>query len=383
MLKPSTRGEVTLPLRRMRRRTPPQEKRKAGTAIPTYPLTQQHGTAASETPLHHEKGFCMPSSSSRTGSVNNIGDTPPPVPHRPIEAMIATYRPFVCTPQEWGRVADFVRECARDAFPTDPHRARELMRQLARLTIWCLEEGFELDRDVMLTPDNIDRYCDVALTGLMTSSRATVRAGLRRAARKITTTAPWVPPATSLNASPRGRPYTAAEIQAFRSLPQPTPITRHRLKAILALGAGAGLSGPEYYSSAGTDVWIDDAGATCIQVRGKNARIVTVFDDWAQDLHDVAATVGSGHLMGGRMPQNESSRLWHLTKNVHYPTWTGRLVPERLRSSWLLRHLNQGTPLTVLLPAAGVTTTSFATQLLPYLDTAAKHDATAWLAGRR
>lgn len=326
----------------------------------------------------------MPSSSSRTRPVNDtLRETPPPAPHRSIEEIIATYRPHVFSEAEWSQVADFARGCARDFGPADPHRAREVMRGIARFALWCTEEGYRLDRDEMLTPDNVDRFCDVALSAFSSSSRATVRAMLRRTARKVTVTAPWAPPATSLNASPRNRPYSDAEIQAFRSLPQRTPLAAHRLKAILALGAGAGLSGQEYYSSAGTDVWVDDTGATCIQVRGNHPRVVTVFDDWAEDLREVAATVGDGHILGGPMPRNEASRLWHLTKVIHYPAWTGRLQPERLRSAWLLRHLHQRTPFPVLLAAAGIHTTSFATQLPPYLEMPEPGEASAWLRGRR
>ena len=45
-----------------------------------------------------------------------------------------------------------------------------------------------------------------------------------------------------------------------------------------------------------------------------------------------------------------------------------RLVMGRLRSTWLVTHLNQATPLTVLMPAAGLSTVRPLEDLLPYAD---------------
>lgn len=235
----------------------------------------------------------------------------------------------------------------------------------------------------MFTPDNIERYIDVATPELGELSKATRRSLLRRTARRVTTNAPWEPPPTRLHTAPRKRPYTDQEIEAFRSLQQPTELAQHRLQALLVLGLGAGVTGVEYYSSTARDVWTDERGVTLLRVHGRRPRIVVVFDDWAEELHAVAARVGDGHLLGGTLPKAEASRLWHIMGVIHFPDWTGRLELERLRSTWLVRHLDQGTPLRALLPAAGLTTTAACTDLLPYVRVPDADEAADWLAGRR
>lgn len=326
----------------------------------------------------------MSSSSSGTTPVNDsLADTPSATPPRPIADVIAAYRPYKYARADWERVADFVRACAVEAGPSDSRRAQELMRTLIPFVLWSEEEGHELDRDAIFTPDNIERYIDVATPELGELSKATRRSLLRKTGRRVTTHAPWEPRPTPLHTAPRKRPYTAKEIDDFRSLQQPTDLAQHRLQALLALGLGAGVTGVEYYSSTARDVWTDDRGLTRLRVHGRRAREVVVFDDWAEDLHAVAGRVGNGHLLGGALPKAEASRLWHIMGTIRFPNWTGRLQLERLRSTWLVRHLDQGTPLRSLLPAAGLTTTAACTDLLPYVRVPDPVEAADWLAGRR
>ena len=47
---------------------------------------------------------------------------------------------------------------------------------------------------------------------------------------------------------------------------------------------------------------------------------------------------------------------------------TPRVVPTRLRSTWLVAHLNLRTPYAVLLPAAGMTSSRTLDDLLGYAD---------------
>ena len=72
-------------------------------------------------------------------------------------------------------------------------RAVDVRRRgiLLRLTRWAVAEGFGLDRETILDPAVIERFCATELAG--STSQATYRADLRWAGPKLTVRAPWQP----------------------------------------------------------------------------------------------------------------------------------------------------------------------------------------------
>jgi hypothetical protein len=58
-----------------------------------------------------------------------------------------------------------------------------------------------------------------------------------------------------------------------------------------------------------------------------------------------------------------------------------RLVPSRLRSTWMLTHLQLGTPLPIFMPAAGLTTVRPLEDLLHHLPDADSEVAAARMRG--
>lgn len=82
------------------------------------------------------------------------------------------------------------------------------------------------------------------------------------------------------------------------------------------------------------------------------------------------------------MPTSDRSRLWHLLQDIRVPARLPRLLPERLRSTWLVHHLDKPSPIPPLLAAAGLKSTKAFTLLLPYLDQPDPGAAAALLADR-
>ena len=72
--------------------------------------------------------------------------------------------------------------------------------------------------------------------------------------------------------------------------------------------------------------------------------------DWEDELIELVARAGDEFLVGGY--STSTRRTGHLTERQLLPTGHPRLVPARLRSTWLLTHLRAGTRLPELCRAA-------------------------------
>ena len=104
----------------------------------------------------------------------------------------------------------FVAQMATDlGLGTNPAsvRTRNVLR---RLVEWATTEGMALDREVILDPDTVERFCAVGLAG--DSSRATYRAELRRVGPRLTKNAPWEPRPAPLARRQVAAAYSRSEV---------------------------------------------------------------------------------------------------------------------------------------------------------------------------
>ena len=278
---------------------------------------------------------------------------------------IEQYRPHLATREEWSGVADFVRAAVRDLDPEGPHRAREWLRTVTALAVWSQREGIPLDREEIFAPDNIRRYAEIGCPELSSPSTATRRAVLRTMGRALTEDAPWPAPEPMLPQRPRHPPYSARDEHRLRSLRLPTRYQQRRLDAVLALGLGAGLWAREYLTATPSDLQTAD-GVTRLQVHGTRARQVVVRARDAATLLRLAAEYPRENLAGFRASEWDRSRTWNAIRAIDTPTDL-RLETERLRSTWIVHHLDRGVHLTVLARHAGLKTTRAFTLLMPFL----------------
>ena len=151
----------------------------------------------------------------------------------------------------------FVSACADRLGLEATASAVRVVRVLARLAAWAVGEGLPLDVEVVLDPDTVERFVAVGLAD--DRSRATYRAVLRRVGPLLTTKAPWESRQRGVARRQVAVPYTKQEIVWLRAdaVTQPTAGRVRAARALLALGAGAGLDGRWVSCVAAEDVTSD------------------------------------------------------------------------------------------------------------------------------
>jgi len=284
-------------------------------------------------------------------------------------AWLAAYRPLRISPREWAAVRPFVVECGERLGLEGGAAAVRVVRVLARLAVWAVGEGLPLDVEVVLDPDTVERFVAVGLAG-EGRSRATYRATLRRVGPLLTTRAPWEARPAPVARRQVALPYSARELDGLRAaaLAQPTPRRVRAARALLALGAGAGLDGRWVARVAACDVRVA-GGAVVVRVGEPAPREVPVLACWEREVLGLAATAGCEFLVGGR--SRARNRAGALAASLVVANGAPSFSASRLRSTWLVTHLALGTRLPVLTRAAGMEGATVLSDLLgfvPVLD---------------
>ncbi|MFZ2055868.1 MAG: hypothetical protein WAV54_00460 [Acidimicrobiales bacterium] len=277
------------------------------------------------------------------------------------------------TPVEWF-VAEMAKELGLGQRPVDVRCRRILLR----LSSWATSQGLPLEREAVLDPDTVERFCQLALAN--DRSRATFRSDLRRMGPLLTRLAPWQPRPAAMATRNVAPPYSCSEVELLRSdaASQPTWARLRGARALLALGLGAGLDGR----------WVARVEARSVTRRGNvvevrvgepAARLVVVRAEWEEEVIDLARTAGSDYLIGGR--SEARNRVADLAKRLVRPADHPRLSPAGLRSTWLLWHLEVGTRLPELCRAAGLQGFEVLSDLLPLVSPLGRSDEVAQLRG--
>jgi len=242
---------------------------------------------------------------------------------------IAAYAPASLSPE----AAAFARCAVARAAPRRRERAKALLYAAGRLAGFGESVGMELRAEALLAEASVERFVLTGCRELSAATRRTLRTNLRALARAHRT-----PPSPQPAPLPRERakaPYSQAEIAGYLRLAraQPTEARRMRATALICLGAGAGIVGPELRRLRGCDV-IARSGGLVVCVSGRRARSVPVAARFHSPLEAAASFAGEGYLVGGRDPgrRNLSDALGAaLSSDASLP----RLEAGRLRSTWL------------------------------------------------
>ena len=138
------------------------------------------------------------------------------------------------------------------------------------------------------------------------------------------------------------------------------------MRVIIALGAGAGLTAvdlmvlnPEHVEDQGDKI--------LIHVPGSNARTVPLIEQWEDLLRDALAEADPN--LPFVLSTRGKFRYANAIADFLYTCNGVGIRPhcQRLRSTWFVDHLNAGTPVNVLLAAAGVTEVSTLGRYLKFL----------------
>jgi hypothetical protein len=138
--------------------------------------------------------------------------------------------------------------------------------------------------------------------------------------------------------------------------------------ALLALGLGCGLDARDLSWVRGSDVTAEGDGAVLVTVSGgTRPRTVPALAAYASTIAQRARAVGEGLMIGGTMRGRRNVTSYALERLVPDRDLP-RLVMGRLRSTWLLTHVNLATPLPTLMRAAGLTTVRPLEDLLGFAE---------------
>lgn len=289
------------------------------------------------------------------------------------------YQPKGISPAAWSQVRPFVTACGSRLSLRHTASDVRTARVLARLAAWCTAEGIALDPELALDPETVERFVCQGVAD--TPSRATYRSVLRRVGPLLTATAPWEARPAALARRHVAPPYSEAELARLRAAArmQATPGRVRAARALLALGAGAGLDGRWIARVSAADVVV---GSTSVQIRvgEPSPRVVAVLADWEREIVDLAATAGSSFLVGGR--STAKNRAGSLAASLDVGHGGPKFSTPRLRSTWLVHHLRLGTRLPELTRAAGLAGITVLSDLLEHVIPLAEAEAVEMLRGR-
>ncbi len=239
----------------------------------------------------------------------------------------------------------------------------ELATSAARFLLWAWKTTGEEPGPDVFRRDVIERYIDSAKRHTYTPGGAnTIRSRLLRIQEAVNPSGTSSRPLRPLGASPGSAPYSLAEIARLRSwaATQTTQRRRSDAEVLLSLGLGAGLYGTEIIRTARADIVTTSEGVDVI-IRGDAPRIVPVIDEWAKPLRDLASNPDDTTpvFRPGRDSGHNANLITDLVSRVPIadPSNRGRhlqIRARRMRATWIVRHLEAGTPTLSLLEAAGV-----------------------------
>jgi integrase len=275
--------------------------------------------------------------------------------------------------------AVFAREVTAGCGSLGRERAKSLLWAAGRLADYGLQLGLAPEPAVLLHPSVIERFAAHS-PGLSAVSRRTLRTSLRFIARRVV---PHLDPADAPLPRERAKPpHTAAQIAGFLALAaaQPALARRMRATALICLGAGAGLTGPDLRAVRGNDV-IARCGGVIVAVGGPKPRTVPVLARYHGPLLTAATFAGPALITGGRDTGRRNGTC-PLTSRLAGGSGLPPLESSRLRSAWLAETAALiGLP--AFMHAAGITCSQRPGDIIAGLDPGSEQHAIAMLGGQR
>lgn len=271
------------------------------------------------------------------------------------DAAIAAYTPAPdCVPEfTWTRIRPLVSEAVAAAAFDSSHGARFAMRTAAQFFTWALTEGLPLDLEVLLCPERVEEWVASREGQVSRRTQSNQRSALRRVGRASTRRAPWPPePRPYTGHVHLTGPYSASEIAGFlAAVPQQTHERRSRvLKAMLALGLGAGLTPGEVLTCTAAQVRKDPTDELLVIVA--SGRTVPVDRHYARDLRDLCFAHPEGPLIGVHNPRLRDP-FGHLRRGIRLPAYLPPLRVSRLRTTWMVNVLQRDVRISEFMEIAG------------------------------
>jgi integrase len=262
-----------------------------------------------------------------------------------------SYRPKI-DPAYWEAIRDFVRDIAKTVELRIPYQLDAIYNGLTDFALWAWQTaGLPLDAATLFERSVIVYYTQVGCGQLTMAARGNRRSLLLRIEEVLRETGPTrLPPMPPSNPS---EPYDAKQLVSVVSWArgQSTPSRRSNAHMLVTLGLGAGLSAQEIIALRVRDIHRDGPDIDVTIPEGRT-RTVAMLREFADIMPNVQHEDGDAYAFRrGRTVAyvNAISNFVRRGNNAGLRPQT-----QRMRATWIVRHLNAGTPLSVLVAAAGL-----------------------------
>ena len=259
---------------------------------------------------------------------------------------------------------DTVRGWVAAASPENADGARWLLRCTAGLTVWAYGYLGVSDVRTVLSPDNVEYWTMTVNAHRAGTWRENARWALKAVGRAANPSA-WPSPRPQVGKSAIATPYGAAEEKCYLRVAK-LPGRRNRTVRlwIVAAALGAGLNGKEIAAGQVEDLVEVDIGRLAVRVRGKHPRLTPIRHQFS----DLARRSAQGAREGRFIPTGGRNLVYNICARLDPGSGEG-LVLRRARSTWIVAHLQAGTPLPVLKQVAGPLSMNTLDGLLGYIET--------------
>lgn len=297
-----------------------------------------------------------------------------------IKATIANFTPKMSR-KLWHTTGPFTRSAVTDFAPMHEREAQLAMSATARLVAWSHETGgLKLDRDVIFSGNNIESYIAHGIENHSKYAATTVRGQLMRVARELGIVDMGLVPSRRTNRPRVQQPYSSPEMARFRAMAnyQTTELRRYRWSLYLVLSAGCGLTAPEILSVKRHDVRVTDSGIV-VRVNDRETVCHAAYEN------DLAALLESRFCGKHLFPLPLESKRSDPTTVIDAIRKMGGSEPtpdsRRMRATWIVWQLNNGTPVPTILNALALTRLRTLEGYLPYVSRADEATAHTQLRG--
>ncbi len=271
------------------------------------------------------------------------------------------------SPSVWNEVQNFVRGTVASLYSdAHPYRVAEhALAAMAGFADWLVFTGAGTPNASSMRADLIDTYTAFRKSEVSPAVSERERKLLRTLAG-ISNSAEQRHHSTNASATV---PYTTEEQGAFRrwAESQPSRLRHDLATTLLALGLGCGLSISEMVNVRSGDVHTLSDGLVGVRV---GQRLVPAVLEWAEELESVIGNRPEDYLLRPNAPSRTVASLKEALKRFPRPAPS----TQRMRASWLLAHVEAGTPIHVLIDAAGVSSPDVLRRVLPFAAPVAADD---------
>lgn len=268
---------------------------------------------------------------------------------------LRSYIPVFALPYWDGLLDTFVVDVIARCEGHIPRTSAAMYAAVTPLALWAYQvRGDEMTIERVFRGATIEEFVQRGMNGYLPGSRATIRSTLWRIL-EVVAPEEALRKRHPIKRSEPTRPYSDHEVAELYGWANGQRTKHRRLDALalLSLGIGAGLSTKEILSTTESDALLEGTGRLVVHVRGNRAREVPVLEEWRSALALVIADRPEVLLF---RPLRQSASEGQVTDFILRGRASHDIRPLRMRTTFLVHHLELGTDPSHLLRISGLHT---------------------------